>query len=72
MRTVGLYEEGIKKPRIEYRVMIGDEDITDRVNGLWSENLMEFLAEFEEHKTDGTPCHCDPEVEDYRKCSGKK
>lgn len=67
MRTVGLYEEGIKKPRIEYSVMIGDEDVTDRVDGLGSKNLMRFFGEFEEHKTDGTPCHCNPEVEDYRK-----
>ena len=29
LKTIGLYKEGFNMPRIEFRIMIGDEDVTE-------------------------------------------
>ena len=43
LKTVGLYSEGKASPRIEYRIMEGDEDITGEYNLF--EPLIELLKQ---------------------------
>lgn len=45
--TTGLYTEGRSMPRIEYRVMIGNENVTRYMQGEWSEHLLNFLRNFD-------------------------
>ena len=42
-KTFGLYDEGKPSPRIEFRVLIGDKDITKKIDTLEDPNLHNFL-----------------------------